>query len=73
MSDVNSSLIDRQMYPEEPPIQEVWAPDLRQSTASTAFNITKCFVGAASFELPYAFMQGGTSQNVLWEICCRVM
>ena len=26
----------------------------------TVLNITKCFVGAASFELPFAFAQAGT-------------
>lgn len=29
------------------------------STMRTFFNITKCFIGAASFELPWAFKQGG--------------
>jgi len=31
----------------------------RASTLRTAVNLTKCFVGAASFELPWAFAQAG--------------
>ncbi len=38
---------------------DVWSPHLRQSTFRTFFNVTKCFVGAASLELPQAVQQGG--------------
>merc|ERR1712166_1583741 len=37
----------------------------RSSTLRTAVNITKCFVGAASFELPRAFSHGGTVGSVV--------
>ena len=35
------------------------------SFAETVTNLVKCFVGAASFELPWAFMQGGRMGSVL--------
>ena len=34
------------------------------STGVTIINLTKCFIGAASFELPWAVMQGGLIGSV---------
>lgn len=37
----------------------------KSSTIRTAINVTKCFVGAASFELPWAFAQAGVAGSII--------
>lgn len=43
------------------------------SNLITTINLTKCFVGAASFELPWAFMQAGVVGSVLGVCCLAVL
>ncbi len=57
LANVNAE--EKPLLTDQEPVRDVWGPNLRQSTFRTFFNVTKCFVGAASFELPWAVMQGG--------------
>jgi hypothetical protein len=57
-----------------PMISDACAADLNEirthrgvesSTLRAAINLTKCFIGAASFELPWAFAQAGVLGSLL--------
>ena len=43
------------------------------STFRTAINITKCFVGAASFELPWAFAEAGAAGGVIGVVVLAIL